>query len=75
MIEAIERGHYARFALATPDGDQTVEVFFNVTGNPSNHPDGLAAGFYWQNLGAPFGPFDSEQAALDAARAHYGYTG
>jgi len=64
MIKAIERGTYALFALATPnDGDQTVEVF-NVT-----------AGYYWQQLPAiqPAGPFESEQVALDAARAHYGY--
>ncbi len=61
---AIERGTYAVFALATPnDGDQTVEVLYSLNG------------YHWRQLPTvgPQGPFDSEQAALNAARAHYGY--
>ncbi len=74
--DPIERGTYARFALATPnDGDQTVEVF-RVIEQAIDHGDAdLAPGFYWQQLPEiePQHKFDSEMVALDAARAHYGY--
>jgi len=71
--KAIERGTYALYALATPnDGDQTVEVR-NVV-NSNGHLDALpAGGWYWQQFDHIFGPWPNEQAALDAARAHYGY--
>ncbi len=71
--KAIERGTYAVFALATPnDGDQTVAIRHVV--NSNGHADALpAGGWYWQQSGGLFGPWPSEQTALDAARAHYGY--
>lgn len=74
-ITAIERGTYARFALATPDdGDQAVEVFQVVDG--SDHPDAdLKPGFYWQQPPEvdPTGPFSTEDEALNGARQYYGY--
>lgn len=57
------RGGIAVFALATPNnGDQTVEV--------SKLPDG----FYWRQAGVVArGPFNTEDDALNAARAYFGY--
>lgn len=82
MNGAIERGSYARFALATPnDGDQTVTVFFNVTGE-GEHYDTRPPGYYWfgpedntSSIGKDDirGPYETEDRALDEARAWYGY--
>lgn len=76
MTQAIERGSYARFALATPnDGDQAITIFFNFTGK-GDHPDiQRSPGYYWcgpQDEGA-CGPYETEERALDGARAFYGY--
>jgi len=72
---ASEQGSYALYPLATPnDGDQTVEIFRVVDSRGYPETD-LTCGWYWQQLPdlPPSELYDSEQQALDGARAHYGY--